>query len=134
MGNAAHCDGAYTTEDKKTGDVLSTHYTVHLYLNDSWAEMEKEKEGTKEPADAAAGPGPDDLVGGATMFLSDDDNRRVDVDPKYGRVLIFQHEGLYHGGDDVVQGVKLTMRTGELVISLCSPYGFDEVMLTIAGL
>ena len=85
--------------------MLSTHYTVHLYLSDSWAEME-------EGADARDGPGPDDLVGGATMFLSHDDNRRVDVNPKNGRVLIFQHDGLYHGGDEVKQGIKLTMRTG----------------------
>jgi hypothetical protein len=35
----------------------------------------------------------------------------VDVDPKAGRVLIFQHRDLYHCGDDVLKGVKYTMRT-----------------------
>lgn len=27
------------------------------------------------------------------------------------RVLIFQHRGLWHSGDDVVQGVKYTVRS-----------------------
>jgi hypothetical protein len=35
----------------------------------------------------------------------------MDVDPKAGRVLIFQHRNLYHSGDDVLAGVKYTMRT-----------------------
>jgi hypothetical protein len=36
---------------------------------------------------------------------------RVDVVPKCGRVLMFQHRGLIHSGDDIVSGVKFTMRT-----------------------
>jgi hypothetical protein len=36
---------------------------------------------------------------------------RIDVVPKCGRVLMFQHRGLLHSGDDVVSGLKLTMRT-----------------------
>lgn len=52
-----------------------------------------------------------ELVGGATTFLSGDSDRRVDVDPKAGRVLIFQHRRLFHCGDDVVKGTKYTMRT-----------------------
>jgi hypothetical protein len=36
---------------------------------------------------------------------------RLDVDPKIGRVLIFQHRRLLHSGDDVVDGIKLTMRS-----------------------
>lgn len=88
-----HCDGAYS-ETTPAGDVLRTHFTVHLYLNDSRAE--------------APGAG---LVGGATSFLSPDESRRVDVNPKAGRVLIFQHAGLYHSGDDVVAGTKYTVRT-----------------------
>ncbi len=73
---------------------------MHLYLNDSVAE-----------ADAATVPRPL-LVGGATTFHPhDESSRRVDVDPKAGRVLIFQHEGLYHSGDDVTSGTKYTMRT-----------------------
>jgi hypothetical protein len=37
--------------------------------------------------------------------------RRLDVDPKAGRVLIFQHRGLLHSGDEVLEGVKYTMRS-----------------------
>jgi len=89
----AHCDGPYGEE--KDGKSYRTYYTVHLYLNDSVAEV---------------GEGAD-LVGGATSFLSYDEEHRVDVNPKAGRVLIFQHKGLYHSGDDVVRGTKYTMRT-----------------------
>ncbi|KAI8174478.1 hypothetical protein K4K51_008774 [Colletotrichum sp. SAR 10_75] len=90
-----HCDGPYS-EEMEDGTVYRTHYTVHLYLNDSAAEVGKEKA---------------DLVGGATSFLSNDERRKVDVDPKAGRVLIFQHNRLYHSGDDVIQGTKYTLRT-----------------------
>jgi hypothetical protein len=62
--------------------------------------------------DSVAAVGQDaDLVGGATSFLSGDGKRKVDVDPKAGRVLIFQHHRLYHAGDDVVKGTKYAMRT-----------------------
>ena len=37
--------------------------------------------------------------------------KRFDVKPKYGRVLMFQHRFLFHSGDDVVSGTKYTMRT-----------------------
>jgi hypothetical protein len=69
-------------------------FTIHLYLNDSKAEVEGAE-----------------LVGGATTFYSSDEKRRIDVDPKAGRVLIFQHRRLYHSGDDVLAGIKYTMRT-----------------------
>jgi len=36
---------------------------------------------------------------------------RLDVEPKNGRVLIFQHRGMLHAGDEVSAGIKLTMRT-----------------------
>ena len=52
-----------------------------------------------------------ELVGGATSFLSAEEDKRIDVDPRTGRVLIFQHAGLYHCGDEVKAGVKYTMRT-----------------------
>ncbi|OLN86462.1 hypothetical protein CCHL11_06436 [Colletotrichum chlorophyti] len=90
-----HCDGSYG-EETDDGAVFRTHYTVHLYLNDSVAEVGKDKA---------------DLVGGATSFLSNDEKRKVDVDPRAGRVLIFQHTMLYHSGADVVAGTKYTMRT-----------------------
>lgn len=88
-----HCDGQYG-EQGPDGEVLRTWFTVHLYLNDSKAEV-----------DTA------DLEGGATSFLSSDEKRRLDVDPKAGRVLVFQHRRLYHSGDDVVAGTKFTVRT-----------------------
>lgn len=37
--------------------------------------------------------------------------RRMDVTPKAGRVLLFQHRLLIHSGDDVVNGTKYTLRT-----------------------
>jgi len=36
---------------------------------------------------------------------------RLDVQPKMGSVLIFQQRYLLHSGDDVIRGMKLTMRT-----------------------
>ncbi|EJT80675.1 hypothetical protein GGTG_00669 [Gaeumannomyces tritici R3-111a-1] len=88
-----HCDGAYASQED--GKILRTWYTIHLYLNDSKAEA----------GDAA------ELEGGATCFLSSDGERKIDINPKAGRVLIFQHERLRHSGDDVEAGVKYTMRT-----------------------
>lgn len=89
----AHCDGTY--HYAADGTTFETHYTVHLYLNDS----------AKTSADGSG------CVGGATSFLSDDLKRRLDVDPKAGSVLIFQHERLLHSGDEVHSGTKYTMRT-----------------------
>ncbi|KAI0134316.1 oxidoreductase domain-containing protein [Xylariales sp. AK1849] len=89
-----HTDGPYS-EEGPNGEVLRTHFTVHLYLNDSRAVAGDEAE----------------LVGGATSFLSYNEMRKVDVDPKAGRVLIFQHRRLYHSGDDVKAGIKYTVRT-----------------------
>ncbi|KAK8024349.1 oxidoreductase domain-containing protein [Apiospora rasikravindrae] len=95
---APHCDGAYSTKEDD-GTVYRTHYTVHIYLNDSKAEVaEKDKDSTE-------------LEGGATLFLSTDEKRRLDVNPKAGRVLIFQHRRLYHSGDNVLAGTKYTIRT-----------------------
>ncbi|KAG8848228.1 hypothetical protein FRB91_011004, partial [Serendipita sp. 411] len=52
-----------------------------------------------------------ELEGGATPFFSRNLKRRLDVDPKAGRVLLFQHKDLFHSGDYVTAGVKYTMRT-----------------------
>lgn len=93
-GFPAHCDGSYSEE--VDGKIHRTFFTVHLYLNDSVAEAGQEKA---------------ELVGGATSFLSSNDERKVDVNPKAGRVLIFQHSGLDHAGDWVAKGIKYTMRT-----------------------
>lgn len=42
------------------------------------------------------------------------------MDPKAGRVLIFQHRRLYHAGDDVVKGTKYAMRT-DILYKLVKP-------------
>ena len=86
----AHCDGVYETPDRSE----RSYYTLHLYLND------KEANGSEG-----------ELKGGATTFFSYDMHRRLDVEPKTGRILIFQHRELLHSGDDVLSGLKLTMRT-----------------------
>ena len=86
-----HCDGQYRTPDDKEFSL----FTLHLYLNESDA-------GNK-------------LEGGATRFFdpgfSTKDARFYDVEPKIGRVLIFQHRGLLHSGEEVYGGLKLTLRT-----------------------
>lgn len=94
-----HCDGTYETPDGSQ----RSFFTFHLYLNDSAQALGIEK-GAKEDT-------PDLLHGGATTFHSTDMKHRIDVDPKIGRILIFQHRRLLHSGDLVTQGVKYTMRT-----------------------
>jgi hypothetical protein len=89
--STAHCDSPY----REPGKDVKTLFTVHLYLNDSRQTVGEEAE----------------LEGGATSFLSRDEKRKMDVDPKAGRVLIFQHRNLYHSGDDVLAGTKYTVRT-----------------------
>jgi hypothetical protein len=74
-------------------------FTFHLYLN-----------GNGEPSDASLSEH-GQLDGGATTFHSHNLTRKYDVFPKTGRVLIFQHRNLWHSGDDVVRGVKYTMRS-----------------------
>lgn len=91
---AAHCDGNYSEKVGET--VFKTFFTIHLYLNDSVAEGGEQA----------------DLVGGATSFVANDgSDRKVDINPKAGRALIFQQRGLEHAGDDVLEGTKYTMRT-----------------------
>ncbi|PPJ51637.1 hypothetical protein CBER1_08817 [Cercospora berteroae] len=98
-----HCDGAYETPDKKE----RSYFTMHLYLN-SGGVLSKE-----ELAKLSAEYRKNVLIGGATTFHSPNMDRSKDIDvlPKTGRVLIFQHQNLLHSGDDVLRGVKYTMRT-----------------------
>ncbi|KAJ8069319.1 hypothetical protein OCU04_002975 [Sclerotinia nivalis] len=96
-----HTDGAYENADGSE----RSFFTIHLYLNDSAQELEKDPNTPKFPKDSKM------LRGGATTFHSKDMKERLDVDPKVGRVLIFQHRRLLHSGDDVVAGVKYTMRS-----------------------
>ncbi|KAI9648989.1 hypothetical protein NHQ30_001555 [Ciborinia camelliae] len=96
-----HTDGCYETPDGSE----RSFFTIHLYLNDSAQELEKDPNTSKFSKDSNM------LRGGATTFHSRDMKERLDVDPKAGRVLIFQHRRLLHSGDDVVKGVKYTMRS-----------------------
>lgn len=79
-----HEDGTYVTPD----GTERSFYTLHLYLNES-----------------------EELKGGATEFFSDRWTPEYKVEPKVGRVLIFQHRRLLHSGEDVEKGTKYTLRT-----------------------
>ncbi|KAM3425686.1 hypothetical protein BST61_g7623 [Cercospora zeina] len=98
-----HCDGAYETPDKKE----RSYFTMHLYLNNGGVPSKEElaKMSVEEQENV--------LVGGATTFHRPnmDRNKDIDVLPKTGRILIFQHRNLLHSGDDVLRGTKYTMRT-----------------------
>jgi hypothetical protein len=98
-GGAEHCDGTYETPD---GSARS-FFTYHIYLNDSAQALDIPVGSEQDTEDM--------LRGGATTFWSTDGKRRLDVDPKAGRVLIFQHRGLLHSGDEVLQGTKYTIRS-----------------------
>lgn len=91
-----HVDGSYVTPDRKQ----VSYYTLQIYLN-----------GDKRS-----------LKGGATRFWSRSYNpwssrpskqahKYVDVESRLGRVLIFEHAGLMHSGEEVIQGLKYSMRT-----------------------
>ncbi|KAF8886450.1 hypothetical protein CPB84DRAFT_1685051 [Gymnopilus junonius] len=54
--------------------------------------------------------GEDGVEGGATRIIGKDE-RYVDIEPKKGRVLVFQQRGLYHSGEDVTKGVKYALRS-----------------------
>ncbi|OQO01975.1 hypothetical protein B0A48_12448 [Cryoendolithus antarcticus] len=101
-----HCDGTYETPDRKE----RSYMTMHLYLNDTGLPPPEVLESMSSEERLEVGPA--GLVGGETAFHSMHyPGRKLDVEPKAGRVLIFQHRGLLHSGEDVVQGVKYTMRT-----------------------
>jgi hypothetical protein len=86
-----HCDGKYFRPDRSE----VSYYTLQLYLS-----------GSK-----------DDLEGGATRFWSpkfrngENEKRWVDVEARTGRVLVFEQVGLWHSGEEVKKGTKITMRT-----------------------
>lgn len=79
-----HCDGLVDIMDGQQKSFV----TLHLYLNDG-----------------------DGLAGGATRFWTPDKKEHVDVEPKLGRVLVFQQRMLIHSGEEVTGGVKYTMRS-----------------------
>ncbi|KAF8641633.1 hypothetical protein AX16_009859 [Volvariella volvacea WC 439] len=77
-----HCDGKHELPDGRKSRV-----TLQIYLNS------------------------ENLKGGATRIMSVDGKKWVDVEPKTGRVLIFQQKGVWHSGEEVKRGVKYTVRS-----------------------
>ena len=76
-----HCDGQLALPDGRQSRV-----TLQIYLGD------------------------DNVEGGATRIIGR--NRKyVDIEPKKGRVLIFQQRSLSHSGEDVTKGVKYALRS-----------------------
>lgn len=79
-----HCDGQLELPDGRKSRV-----TVQIYLGEEGVE------------------------GGATRISEDSKSQRrfVDIEPKKGRVLIFQQQGIFHSGEDVTKGVKYAIRS-----------------------
>ncbi|KAG6856994.1 hypothetical protein H0H87_011088 [Tephrocybe sp. NHM501043] len=76
-----HCDGLLNLPDGRKSRV-----TLQLYLNN------------------------EGLSGGATRIFGSG-GRFLDIEPKIGRVLIFQQRAVFHSGEPVVQGIKYAMRS-----------------------
>ncbi|KAJ7364908.1 hypothetical protein DFH08DRAFT_840277 [Mycena albidolilacea] len=79
-----HCDGLNELLDGPTSQ--KSFVTLHLYLNG-------------------------EVSGGATRFWTPDKKHFLDVEPKVGRVLVFQQRMLVHSGEEVTEGIKYTMRS-----------------------
>ena len=88
----AHNDGKYMRPDGSQASFI----TIQLYLNEG-------------------------MQGGNTTFLSDDDDaeKAVGVEPRVGRVLVFQHN-IRHEGSLLSAGIKYTMRT-DIMYRLTAP-------------
>ena len=99
-----HCDGSYVSPDGKEVSFL----TVHIYLNGT-GESDLAKHGPNSQREIDSQP----LKGGATRIFGEtfDPDKVLDVEPKMGMCLVFQHRGVYHSGEDVVKGTKYTMRS-----------------------
>ncbi|KAJ7274125.1 hypothetical protein C8J57DRAFT_1314719 [Mycena rebaudengoi] len=79
-----HCDGLNGLLDGPTPQ--KSFVTLHLYLNGG-------------------------VSGGSTRFWTPDKKHFLDVDPRVGRVLVFQQRMLIHSGEEVTDGIKYTMRS-----------------------
>jgi hypothetical protein len=100
-----HFDGTYVTPDGKE----MSFATVHLYLNGEVVNSEADPAEYAKHQKLSLDQRP--LDGGSTRFSSMNLERHLDVIPRTGSCLVFQHRGLLHSGDNVVQGTKYTMRT-----------------------
>ncbi|KAF8900894.1 hypothetical protein CPB84DRAFT_1708821 [Gymnopilus junonius] len=85
-------------------------YEKGHYFRPHWDGQLKLPDGRQARATLQIYLGEDGLEGGATRILGDH-GKYLDIEPKKGRVLIFQHRGLHHSGEDVVKGVKYTLRS-----------------------
>lgn len=113
-----HCDASYHTPDESQ----ISFYTIQLYLNNDGEEgqnldevmtlQDKERKG-EYVFNAKETDTNGKLLGGATSFMPswEEDHPAVKVWPKTGRVLVFQHNNLWHSGDSVYSGTKYTVRT-----------------------
>ncbi|KAL1726936.1 hypothetical protein EV714DRAFT_286894 [Schizophyllum commune] len=95
-----HCDGLSIVEED--GHSYKSFVTIHLYLSDN----------ASSPVETSEGNPP--LSGGATRFWTPNKKHYLDVEPRVGRVLIFQQRMLVHSGEKVTGGTKYTMR-GDLL-------------------
>ncbi|KAL9089562.1 MAG: hypothetical protein Q9159_002440 [Coniocarpon cinnabarinum] len=111
-----HNDGSYESfRNPSTGKPYErTLYTLHLYLNGDGLGGGETTFWSRYGSGRGKG-GLKEMLG-----LSKYDDPRVDVKASSGRVLIFQHRGLLHSGEQVRSGVKFTMRTDLL-------YSVEEV-------
>jgi Rps23 Pro-64 3,4-dihydroxylase Tpa1-like proline 4-hydroxylase len=85
-----HCDGLLKLQDGRNSRV-----TLQIYLSD------------------------EGLEGGATRIWGTEMKRFMDIEPKIGRVLIFQQRNLLHSGEKITKGLKYAMR---------SEFMFEEVL------
>ncbi|KAL1749079.1 hypothetical protein HDZ31DRAFT_28392, partial [Schizophyllum fasciatum] len=95
-----HCDGLSVVEED--GQTYKSFVTIHLYLS------------VNASSPAGVGEGGEMLTGGATRFWTPNKKHYLDVEPRVGRVLIFQQRMLVHSGEPVSGGIKYTMR-GDLL-------------------
>ena len=52
------------------------------------------------------------LEGGCTVFHSSKDlSKVIEIEPKAGRLILFQQSNLLHSGEVVRKGVKVVMKT-----------------------
>lgn len=96
-----HCDSRYSSPDKS----LKSFLTLHLYLNDSSPTAATAEDPTQDTAEREL------KKGGATRFWSPGKDQYLDIEPKRGRVLVFQQRMLLHSGEPVEEGVKMTLRS-----------------------
>lgn len=106
-----HFDGCYHTDDKSE----MSYMTLQIYLNGPAPSPE---DGLKFVDPEQTSHASEPLKGGATRFFSRKVFRsqaskqtKFDVEPKLGRVLVFEQDDMIHSGETIDSGVKYTMRT-----------------------